>query len=161
MMFTLGLIFFTFSAGKSPSNRGGSISHGGTFPICTIAYRPLQRCYIQQRGCCKYLQHPQSEERKVKSEENRCPFGTFLIIFVRKYHFFSLFILLSSLGCYILQQPLQIVEKAPILECPCKTRRRQENVPIRIRVHCFFQFFRNSPFISLSEQHIILPRKAI
>ena len=49
--------------------------------------------------------HPLSEERKVKSEENRCPFGTFLIIFVRKYHFFSLFILLSSLGCCILQQP--------------------------------------------------------
>ena len=58
------------------------------------------------RGCCKYLQHPLSEERKVKSEENRCPFGTILIIFVRKYLFFSLFILLSSLGCCILQQPL-------------------------------------------------------
>ena len=29
----------------------------------------------------------------------------FLIIFVRKYLFFSLFILISSLGCCILQQP--------------------------------------------------------
>ena len=63
------------------------------------------------------MQHPLSEERKVKSEENRCPFGTFLIIFVRKYLFFSLFILLSSLGCCILQQPHFLMAHARSSPC--------------------------------------------
>ena len=29
-----------------------------------------------ERACCKVLQHALSEERKEKSEEKMCPFGT-------------------------------------------------------------------------------------
>ena len=75
-MFTLGLIFFTFSIGKNPSNRGGSISHGGTFPICTIAYRPLQRCYIQQKdgrySAVQFVENPICRGRPPGRPAGKC-----------------------------------------------------------------------------------------
>ena len=34
-----------------------------------------------KRACCKVLQHALSEERKEKSEEKMCPFGTLFELF--------------------------------------------------------------------------------
>ena len=50
------------------------------------------------------------EERKEKRKS--VPSGLILIIFARKYLFFSLFTFLYSLGCCILQRPLQFAPKA-------------------------------------------------
>ena len=69
-----------FSANPHHVTNSPNIVHNGSVYCGTAIAVPYIRSK-KVRACCKVLQHALSEERKEKSEEKMCPFGTLFELF--------------------------------------------------------------------------------